>query len=281
MAKNELAVAYFNQSSPPEAASPIQIPAVGFTLETSYALEPESLLRAGLAEHIARLRPIPSAFCPLGSTMGAVPVSRIENSVSQFIFCHRGRSRIFTLPLLSSYELIFMQKAGCAGLFANNLGGRVAGLAWLGPRHHPIADPFAKEGLRASPFGGEKASFMRFARENVMSPKELADEFEMSESRLADLRSQSKGPPYFKFGGIWYPKDEFDSWVMQQVQRGSDSGVTEEQERELALPVRVQGAGVHGKHRFGRHTTKHEGRRGDRDGGAEEIEARKTSGRAD
>ena len=41
---------------------------------------------------------------------------------------------------------------------------------------------------------------MEYSRENVMSPEELAKEFGISLSRLADLRSQGKGPPYFKFG---------------------------------------------------------------------------------
>jgi len=44
-----------------------------------------------------------------------------------------------------------------------------------------------------------------------MSPDDLANEFDLSTSRLADLRSQGKGPPYFKLGGIWYPKDAFDA----------------------------------------------------------------------
>jgi len=43
---------------------------------------------------------------------------------------------------------------------------------------------------------------MKYCRENVMSPEELAREFGISVQRLADLRSQGKGPPYFKFGGI-------------------------------------------------------------------------------
>jgi hypothetical protein len=89
-----------------------------------------------------------------------------------------------------------------------------------------------------------------------MSPDDLANEFDWSTSRLADLRSQGKGPPYFKLGGIWYPKDAFDAGVLQQIEKGSDSNVTEGEERELTLEVRVQGAGVYGKHQFGRKDTK-------------------------
>ena len=94
---------------------------------------------------------------------------------------------------------------------------------------------------------------MRYARENVMSPEELAREFEMSESRLADLRSQRKGPPYFKFGGIWYPRDGFDEWVQEQMVKGDDD-VAEKEGRQVALPVQVQRPRALGQHRFGRHT---------------------------
>ena len=37
--------------------------------------------------------------------------------------------------------------------------------------------------------------------------------------------------------------------------KGAEFGI-ETEERLLALPVRVQGAGVHRQHRFGRHATK-------------------------
>jgi hypothetical protein len=114
---------------------------------------------------------------------------------------------------------------------------------------------------------------MQFARENVMSPKELAQEFELSEARLADLRSQRKGPPYFKFGGIWYPKTEFDEWIKKQMIIGGEDGV-EEKERQVALPVPVQGARIHGQHRFGRHLTKHEGSKRNRGRGPEGSEER-------
>jgi hypothetical protein len=103
---------------------------------------------------------------------------------------------------------------------------------------------------------------MKYARENTMSPEELAREYGISVQRLADLRSQGKGPPYFKFGGIWYPKDGFDSWAEQNM-KGAEIGIKTE-ERLLALPVRVQGAGVHRKNRFGRHTTKQERRSSNR-----------------
>jgi len=97
---------------------------------------------------------------------------------------------------------------------------------------------------------------MKYARENVMSPEELANEYGISVQRLADLRSQGKGPPYFKFAGIWYPKDGFDSWAEHNM-KGAEIGIKTE-ERLLALPVRIQGAGVHRQNRFGRHTTKQE-----------------------
>jgi hypothetical protein len=45
-------------------------------------------------------------------------------------------------------------------------------------------------------------SAMKYARENLMTPEELAPEFGISVQRLADLRSRGIGPPYFKFGGI-------------------------------------------------------------------------------
>jgi hypothetical protein len=96
---------------------------------------------------------------------------------------------------------------------------------------------------------------MEYSRENVMSPQELSKEFGISLSRLADLRSQGKGPPYFKFGGIWYPKNGFDSWIHKQM-KGDNKNVAEKKGRQLALPVRVQEPGVHGQYRFGRHATK-------------------------
>jgi hypothetical protein len=81
---------------------------------------------------------------------------------------------------------------------------------------------------------------MNYSRQNVMSPEELANEYGISVQRLADLRSQGKGPPYFKFGGVWYPKDGFDRWAEQSM-KGSKNGAQDEK-RLLALPVQVQGA---------------------------------------
>jgi hypothetical protein len=118
---------------------------------------------------------------------------------------------------------------------------------------------------------------MHFARNNVMSPEELAREYEMSESRLADLRSQRKGPPYFKFGGIWYPRDGFDEWVQKQMIKGDDD-VAKKEERQMALPVQAQRPRAHGEHRFGRHSTKQGGGRRDRNGSAETPQDREAAG---
>lgn len=118
---------------------------------------------------------------------------------------------------------------------------------------------------------------MKYARENLMSPQELAKEFGISVQRLADLRSQGKGPPYFRFGGIWYPKEGFDLWA-ETVMKGK-SIVTEKEKRPLALPVPVQRTGIHREHRFGRHVTKQAKRASYRDSSAAGTEARETPGR--
>ncbi len=110
---------------------------------------------------------------------------------------------------------------------------------------------------------------MKYAHENVMSPEELAREFGISEQRLADLRSQGKGPPYFKFGGIWYPKDLFDLWAEQEMK--GEQFVTQEEERPLALPVPAHRAGIHREHKFGRHITKQDRRHSNRSGGPSSI----------
>lgn len=120
---------------------------------------------------------------------------------------------------------------------------------------------------------------MKYARANLMSPQELATEFGISLQRLADLRSQRKGPPYFRFGGIWYPKEGFDLWA-DTVMKGK-SIVTEKEERPLALPVSVQRTGIHREHRFGRHITKQARRAGYRDGGPAGAEAGETPDRPD
>jgi hypothetical protein len=106
-----------------------------------------------------------------------------------------------------------------------------------------------------------------------MSPEELAREFGIGVQRLADLRSQGKGPPYFKFGGIWYPKGGFDLWVEKSME--GEEFDTKKEERQLALPVRVQGTRILGEHRFGRHTTKQDGSARDRSGGTEGSQAGK------
>jgi len=116
---------------------------------------------------------------------------------------------------------------------------------------------------------------MKYARDNLMSPEELAREFGIGVQRLADLRSQGKGPPYFKFGGIWYPKDGFDLWVEQNME--GEEFDTKKEERQLALPVRVQGTRILGQHRFGRHTTKQERSARDRSGGPEGSQAGKVT----
>jgi hypothetical protein len=108
-----------------------------------------------------------------------------------------------------------------------------------------------------------------------MSPEELASEYGISVSRLADLRSQGKGPPYFKFGGIWYPREDFDSWVLQQMK--GEEYVDKKEKRQMALQIPVQGPRVHGQHRFGRHTTKQEGRGRDCSRGPERPEEGETS----
>jgi hypothetical protein len=117
---------------------------------------------------------------------------------------------------------------------------------------------------------------MRYARENVMSPEELASEFHLSEARLADLRSEHKGPPYFELGGIWYPKNAFDEWAEEQLNKGAEV-VAKEEERQVVLPVRSARTGEQGKHRFGRHVTKQGVGAGDRIVRAESSEDREAS----
>jgi hypothetical protein len=120
---------------------------------------------------------------------------------------------------------------------------------------------------------------MNYSRQNVMSPEELANEYGISVQRLADLRSQGKGPPYFKFGGVWYPKDGFDRWAEQSM-KGSKNGAQDEK-RLLALPVQVQGARVHRQHGFGRHRTKQQSRASNRSSSLEGAEVGKDARIAD
>ena len=51
---------------------------------------------------------------------------------------------------------------------------------------------------------------MRYARDNVVSLEEVAQEFEMSESLLADLRSHIGESTVFQTGRQLVPKDRFD-----------------------------------------------------------------------
>jgi hypothetical protein len=67
---------------------------------------------------------------------------------------------------------------------------------------------------------------MRFARENLMSPEELAGNFDLSTDTLADWRSQRKGPPHLKVGkNIWYPKEYVDTWAEAHL-IGENDGIT-------------------------------------------------------
>ncbi|PYV07437.1 MAG: DNA-binding protein [Acidobacteria bacterium] len=55
---------------------------------------------------------------------------------------------------------------------------------------------------------------MRFARENLLSPEELAAMVELKPTTLADWRSARKGPRYLRVGRkIWYPKAFVDVWM--------------------------------------------------------------------
>src|SRR2546426_4411025 len=99
---------------------------------------------------------------------------------------------------------------------------------------------------------------MRFVRENLLSPEELAAMVELSPKTLADWRSARKGPCYLRVGRkIWYPKDLVDDWLETQIQEGEN--VTSKPKGNLALPIQIRREGAKRNHPFGRHRTKHDG----------------------
>lgn len=103
---------------------------------------------------------------------------------------------------------------------------------------------------------------MKYSRDLLWTAEEFAAEYGISEATLADWRCDGTGPPYLKLGRIvFYPKLLIDEWLDGQLVIGSSSGekdVTKKKERELALPISIHEEGVQRRHRFGRHTTKHE-----------------------
>jgi hypothetical protein len=98
---------------------------------------------------------------------------------------------------------------------------------------------------------------MKYSRDQLMSPEELAINFGLKEATLADWRSQKKGPRFFKTGrNVWYPKDFVDLWAESLIEEHDN--VIEKSGRNLAFPVQTAREGVRRNHRLGRHRRKHD-----------------------
>jgi predicted DNA-binding transcriptional regulator AlpA len=96
---------------------------------------------------------------------------------------------------------------------------------------------------------------MKYSRDQLMSPDELAANFGLKKATLADWRSQKKGPRYLKTGReVWYPKDCVDSWAEAQIQETIDG--IENSRRNLALPIQTGRQNLRGNNRLGRHRTR-------------------------
>lgn len=109
---------------------------------------------------------------------------------------------------------------------------------------------------------------MKYSRDQLWTGDEFAAEYGISDATLADWRCDGTGPPYVKIGRIvFYPKALVDDWLDGQVTfGGSNTGekdVLKRKVRKLALSIPIHEEGVQRGHRFGRHATKHEGRRED------------------
>jgi len=96
---------------------------------------------------------------------------------------------------------------------------------------------------------------MKYSRENLMLPEELADNFELSTDTLADWRSQKTGPTYMKIANkIWYTKSSVDSWAEAQVMETNNGNKKTKREVELSLQIRREDLCTN--NRLGRHRTK-------------------------
>ena len=61
-------------------------------------------------------------------------------------------------------------------------------------------------------------------KRRALSRKEIEERYPISEGTLANLKSQGKGPPWYKLGGrVVYFVDEFEAWI-----RGEEAGESSE-----------------------------------------------------
>ena len=56
-------------------------------------------------------------------------------------------------------------------------------------------------------------------KQRYLTPKEVEERYRIKVGTLANWRSQKKGPPYTKVGGIKYPVDEFEKFIEERMVR--------------------------------------------------------------
>jgi hypothetical protein len=96
------------------------------------------------------------------------------------------------------------------------------------------------------------------AREDRLSPQELADLLDLSAATLAGWRSRDHGPPYMSVGRkIWYPRAKAEAWLETrlQLQRTKDDDAPQST-GNMALPIQGRRKRMQRHHAFGRPQTK-------------------------
>ncbi len=57
-----------------------------------------------------------------------------------------------------------------------------------------------------------------------VTPSEAAEYLHITTGSLSNMRSQGRGPEYYKLGGIYYKKADLDIYVESQKVRPSNNG---------------------------------------------------------
>jgi hypothetical protein len=71
--------------------------------------------------------------------------------------------------------------------------------------------------FRGKPTEHLKEEFMRFSRENLLRPEEVAAVLGSTPKTLANWRCEHRGPPFLKIGRqAFYPLDSLNRWLDQQ-----------------------------------------------------------------
>lgn len=103
---------------------------------------------------------------------------------------------------------------------------------------------------------------MKYSRDSLMSPIELASEFELSPQTLADWRCYGGGPAYLKIGRrVWYPKEAVELWLESRLKGVDDACRSHREKRQDSVsltPAPIRRVQADKLHRFGRHMTRRE-----------------------